>query len=54
MQIGRQKKAASEAVHTAVSWAELQGSRMEDLSNKLYALEEVRLMGLKVVSWDRM
>jgi hypothetical protein len=54
MQNGREKKAAGEAVHAAVSWAELRGSRMENLSNKLYTLEEVELMGLKVVSWDGM
>ena len=52
MEHGRKKKAARQAVQTSTGWAKLRRSRLVKPSNKAHTLEDVRLMGLRVVSWD--
>lgn len=50
----RRKKAAANAVHTASDWTTLRTSRKVDLTERVYTLEEVKSLGLTVVSWDGM
>ena len=50
----RKKKAISQAIPTFADWAGLDRSQVGELSGNLYTLDDIRSMGLKVVSWDGM
>ena len=51
---GRKKKAISQAIPTVADWARLDRSWVRELSGNAYTLDDIRSMGLKIVSWDGM
>ena len=54
MEHGRKKWAATQAVHTITDSTNLSSSRLVEPPHKPHMLDRIRLLGLRVVSWDGM